>query len=257
MSTTIIIALIGGGLLLMAVIAVGMQQIEKSRAQRAELIAALRMRARSFQQLLEGFPDGFLSRDLKLLVCQCWHEGVDQLSRLERNNPQIEPLRKQLLERMEQIKAQPANAPYQPLTNPAQMQEVQKLLNNLFNAVQKLGQAKRLGAAQTDAYSKQISDLALRVGLDGHVTAAQEAIAGGKPRLAIHHYQLAIDKMNKNNPEGTYTAQIAAFASRVAALEVAEQKPVEVKTAESAPAGEEWKKFGEKNETWKKKSVYD
>jgi hypothetical protein len=255
MSTTIIIALIGAGLLLMAVIAVGMQQIEKNRAQRAELIAALRMRARSFQQLLEGFPDGFLSRDLKLLVCQCWYEGVEQLSRLDRNNAQIEPLRKQLLERMEQIKAQPANAPYQPLTNPAQMQEVQRLLNNLLNAVQKLGQAKRLNAAQTQHYSAQISDLVLRVGLDGHVTAAQEAIATGKPRLAVHHYQLAIDKMNKNNPEGTYTTQIAAFAGRIAALEAAENNVAETQPAETG--GDAWKKFGEKDETWKKKSVYD
>lgn len=255
MSTTIIISLIGAGLLLMAVIAVGMQQIEKNRAQRAELIAALRMRARSFQQLLEGFPEGFLSRDLKLLVCQCWHEGVDQLSRLERNNPQIEPLRKQLVERMEQIKAQPANAPYQPLTDPVQMQEVQKLLNNLFNAVQKLGQTKRLDAMQTQHFSTQIRTLALRAGIDSHIVAAQEAINGSKPRVAVHHYQLAIDKMNKNNPDGSYTTQIAAFAGRIAALEASENKTAETKAAE--PTDDAWKKFGEKDESWKKKSVYD
>ncbi len=256
MSTTIIISLIGAGLLLMAVIAVGMQQIEKNRAQRAELIAAIRMRARSFQQLLEGFPDGFLSRDLKLLVCQCWYEGVEQLARLERNNPQIEPLRKQLLERMEQIKAQPANAAYQPLTNPAQMQEVQKLLTNLFNAVQKLGQSKRLDAAQTQHFSTQINQLAVRAAVDSHIIAAQDAINGGKARLAVHHYQLAIDKMNKNNPEGTYTAQIAAFAGRIAALEAAEQKAAPT-AAPPAEADDAWKKFGEKDESWKKKSIYD
>jgi len=255
MSTNTIIVLMGLGLLLMAVIAVAMQQIEKSKAQRAELVAALRQRARSFQQLLEGFPDGFLNRDLKLLVCQCWYEGIEQLSRLERKNPQIDQLRQQLQERIEQIKAAPANTPYQPLTNPQQMQEVQKLLNNLLNAVQKLGQAKRLTPSQTDTFSKQVAQLAARVGLDAHLAAAQEAMQGGKPRLAIHHYQLAIDKMNKNNADGSFTAQIAALTTRIAALEKVE-KTAPAAAAEK-PVDNAWKDFGAKDESWKKKSIYD
>ncbi len=254
MSTNLIIVLIGLGLLLMAVIAVAMQQIEKSRAQRAELTAMIRQRARAFQQLLEGFPEGFLSRDLKLLVCQCWYEGVEQLSRLERKNPQIDQLRQQLQERIEQIKALPANTPCQPLTNPAQMQEVQKLLNNLFNAVQKLGQAKRLTPAQTTTFSQQITQLATRVGLDSQLLAAQEAVSGGKPRLAIHHYQLAIDKMNKSNTDGSFTAQIAALAGRIEALDRLEST---ASAAAPNPTDDAWKDFGTSDDSWKKKSIYD
>lgn len=256
MSTTTIIVLIGLGLLLMAIITVSLQQIEKGKAQRAELIATIRSRARAFQQLLEGFPDGFLSRDLKLLVCQCWYEGVEQLARLDRKNPQNETLRQQLAERMAQIKTQPAASTPQPLTDPVQMQEVQKLLNNLFNAVQKLGQAKRLNAAQTENYSAQIQQLATRTALDSHVAAAQNALNSGKPRLAIHHYQLVIDKMNKANADGSFTAQIAALAGRISALEAAEKAPVA--TTQTKPENEDdWKKFGEKDESWKKKSIYD
>jgi hypothetical protein len=257
MSTTLIIALVGLGLLLMAVITVSMQQIEKGKAQRAELIAAIRSRARSFQQLLEGFPEGFLSRDLKLLVCQCWYEGIEQLAQLERKNPQIEQLRQQLQQRMEQIKAQPANAAYEPLTNPAQMQEVQKLLSNLFNAVQKLGQAKRLTAGQTTTYSAQISNLATRAGLDSHLLAAQAAMNGGKPRLAIHHYQQAIDKMTKGNADGSFNDQIAALTARVEALEAAEKAPAATANKPAAPVDDAWNKFGAPDESWKKKSQYD
>jgi hypothetical protein len=256
MSTNTILVLIGLGLLLMAAIAVAMQQIEKGKAQRAELIAALRQRARGFQQLLEGFPDGFLGRDLKLLVCQCWYENIEQLAGVERKNPQIETLRQHVQERLEQIRSLPANTPHEPLTNPAQMQEVQKLLNLLFNAVQKLGQAKRLTPAQTEAYGRQIGQLVTRVGLDSHLAAAQEAMTGGKPRLAVHHYQLAIDKMNKHNPDGSFNARIAALSARVTALENIE-KTAAAKPAAPAPADDAWKDFGAKDESWKKKSIYD
>lgn len=256
MSTTLIIALVGLGLLLMAVITVSMQQIEKSKAQRAELIAAIRSRARSFQQLLEGFPEGFLSRDLKLLVCQCWYEGIEQLAQLERKNPQIEQLRQQLQQRMESIKAQSATTAYEPLTNPAQMQEVQKLLSNLFNAVQKLGQARRLNAAQTATYSAQIRNLSTRAGLDSHLLAAQAAMNDGKSRLAIHHYQQAIDKMNKDNADGGFSAQIAAMTARVEALETAERAPAAANKPATA-VDDAWSKFGAIDESWKKKSQYD
>jgi hypothetical protein len=256
MSTNSIIVLIGIGLLLMAVITVAMQQIEKGKAQRAELMAALRQRARGFQQLLEGFPEGFLGRDLKLLVCQCWYENIEQLARLERKNPQFEALRQQVQERIEQIRALPANTAHQPLTDPVQMQEVQKLLNLLLNAVQKLGQARRLTPAQTEAYGQQISQLATRVGLDSHLAAAQEAMTGGKTRLAIHHYQLAIDRMNKNNPDGSFTAQIAALAARITALENVE-KSASASPETRAPADDAWKDFGATDDSWKKKSIYD
>ena len=67
----------------------------------------MKTRARNFQQLLTGFPDGFLSRDLRLLVCQCLNDAFDQLVRLEPRNPQHRQERDELAALRQQVEAQP------------------------------------------------------------------------------------------------------------------------------------------------------
>ncbi len=252
MTTTMIIIAIAAILFVLVVVVFTMQQVEKSNRERQALAASLKSRNRSFQYLLEGFPDGFLSRDLKQLVCRCLLEGLEQLAKLEPRDPQLRQQQQQLQEKIGQLAQQPDNNSYQPLTNPAQVQEVQKLLSSLANVVQKLGEGGRLQPAQSQHYGMQIRRLATRVALDSHVTAAQGAEREGKPRLAEHHYRLAVDKMMKDNGDGFFAAQIVNFQQRIAALE---NTPNE--TPGAAPADDVWKEFGEENQDWKKKSIYD
>lgn len=252
MTTTTIIIAVAASLFVMVVVVFAMQQVEKSNRERQALAASLKSRNRSFQYLLDGFPDGFLSRDLKQLVCRCLLEGLDQLIRLEPKESQLRQQQQQLQEKLGQLAQQPENNSYQPLTNPAQVQEVQKLLGSLANVVQKLGETGRLQPAQSQHYGKQIRRLATRVALDSHVAAAQVAEREGKTNLAVHHYKLAVDKMLKDNGDGFYAAQIVNFQQRVAALESAPTQQ-----AADAPAGDAWKDFGEEKQEWKKKSLYD
>lgn len=253
-STTIIVAVLASLFVLVAV-TFTLQQIEKTNRDRKALVAALKSQTRNFHYLLEGFPEGFLSRDLKLLVGQCLHDGLDQLLKLEPRNPQHQQEKQQLEEKLAQVRAQPDEAArYQPLSDAAQIQEVQKLLNSLYNVVQRLHQSKRLSALQADQYGRQVKRLATRVALDAHLSSAQQAKAAGKPRLAIHHYSLAIDKMNKDNADGSYTAQIAACQQRKNDLET----QAEQQGAGDEAVKDEWKEFNEqKEDAWKKKAIYD
>lgn len=251
-TNTIIIAVLACVFILIAV-AITLQQMEKSASAKSALIASIKSQTRGFQQLLESFPEGLLSRDLKLLVCQCIAEGLDQLIRLESGNSQNAQLRKQLQEKIAQIQAQPATqTAYQALTNPAQIQEVQKLLNNLYNVVQRLHQNKRLSAAQAQMYAAQIQRLVTRIALDNSLASAQQALQNGKPRLAQHHYGLAIEKMKKDNADGVFTAQIAACEQRRAELE---------KIASTQNTTDElsndWKSVTSPPEDSAKKRVYD
>jgi len=251
MTTTTIIIAIAIALFIMVAVVFTMQQVEKSNRERQALAASLKSRNRSFQYLLEGFPEGFLSRDLKQLVCQCLLEGLEQLAKLEPRDPQVRQQQQQTQEKLGKLAQQADSNSYQPLTNPAQVQEVQKLLGSLANVVQKLGESGRLQPAQSQHYGKQIRRLATRVALDSHIAAAQGATSEGKPNLAVHHYKLALDKMLKDNSDGFYAAQIVNFQQRIAVLET----PTEQTAA--APADDAWKDFGEEKQEWKKKSLYD
>lgn len=252
-TTTIIIAVLACLFVLLAV-TFTLQQIEKNNREKSALIATLKSQARNFQYLLEGFPDGLLNRDLKLLVCQCINESLEQLLQIERKNPQHQQLHRQLNEKIAQLQSQPAESEqYQPLTNPAQIQEVQKLLNSLYNVVQKLFQNKRLSAEQAKSYSAQVQRLATRIALDANVAAAQQALQSGKARLAVHHYGVVIDKMSKDNADGVFTAQIAAYQQRRADIEALATQ----QQAQSAELGDDWKGVGQAAAEPLKKKIYD
>lgn len=258
MTTTTIIVAVLASLFVLVAVTFTLQQIEKTNRDRKALVAALKSQTRNFYHLLEGFPEGFLSRDLKLLVGQCLNDGLDQLLRLEPRNPQHQEDKRQLEEKLAQIHTSSSEtANYQPLVDANQIQEVQKLLNSLYNVVQRLNKTKRLSTLQTEQYGRQIKRLALRVALDAHSSQAQQALAAGKPRLAIHHYGLAIDKLSKNNTDGSYNAQIAAYQQRRDDLESqANQQPVK---ADDEAVNGAWKEFEENQDenAWKKKNVYD
>jgi hypothetical protein len=255
-TSTIIIAVLACLFILVAV-TITLQQIEKANAKKSALIAALKGQTRNFQQLLDGFPEGFLNRDLKLLVCQCITDCLDQLLRIDRGNPQHHQQQRQLTERIAQLQSQPAaQSQYQNLNNPAQMQEMQKLLNNLYNVVQRLYQNKRLNSTQSESYSKQVRRLATRLALDTHLNTAQQALAEHKLRLAIHHYGQTIEKMGKDNEDGSFTAQIEAYQQRIQELEVLDQQLQKQQQAKST-ASAEWKTLEPKEDPLQKKNVYD
>jgi hypothetical protein len=257
MATSTIVIAVFICLFILVAVTFTLQQIEKSNAEKSALIAALKTQTRNFQQLLDGFPDGFLNRDLKLLVCQCIAESLEQLLRVDRSNPQHQQLQRQMTERTAQLQAQPADqGQYQNLNNPAQMQEVQKLLNNLFNVVQRLYQNKRINVAQAETYSAQIQRLVTRVALDAHLNAAQQAMGERKLRLAIHHYGQAVDKMSKDNTDGLFTTQIATYQQRMQELDVLDQQLQKQQQATSANSAE-WKNHEQKDDAALKKNVYD
>lgn len=254
MSTTTIIIAVSASLAVLVIVVFALQQFERSNREKQATIASLKARLRNFQFLLEGFPDGFLSRDLRILVCRCLLDALDQLIKLEPKSSQLHQDHATISERLQQLRNQPQQGSYQPLTDAEQIQEVQRLLGNLFNVVEKLTASKRLSTVEGTHYRNEISALTIRITLDGYLQAAQQALSAGKPRLAVHYYRLAGEKMRKHNGSGLYSDQLQLCDQRIAELEQVAETP----TAEPAQAPEgAWKAFDQSDEKWKKKSVYD
>ena len=91
MSTAVVIGIIAIGLFVLVAIAITMQTVEKNGKEKRRLESSLNTRARNFQYMLEGFPKGFLSRDLQVLVCKCLLEVYQQLSRVNPKNSCSDP----------------------------------------------------------------------------------------------------------------------------------------------------------------------
>ncbi len=252
MTTTTIIIAVLASLFLLITVTFTLQQLEKNTSEKNALIASLKGQVRNFRHMLEGFPEGLLNRDLKLLVCQCIAESTTQLLRLDRKDPQIHQWQREVNEKMALLQGQPATtSQYQIPTDATQLQEVQKLLTNLFNVVQQLHKSKRLSQQQASNYAQQVLRLNTRIAVDANLAAAQNALQNAKPRLAAHYYGVAIDKMNKDNADNTYTPQIAAYS----------QHKIELEALESAQQGKElgaeWKSVTSAPEEPAKKTLYD
>ena len=257
MSTAVIIGIVAIGLFVLVAIAVMMQTMEKNDKEKRRLASSLNTRARNFHYMLEGFPKGFLSRDLQVLVCKCLMEVYQQLCQMAPKNTDYSTKLQQAKARFEEFKARPANTTSVALTDKAQIKDVQKLLTSLHNFIAKLQESKRINGAEAKAYSHQIRRLMVQTSTDGLAQAINEALQAGKIKLAIHYLQLSIEKMHKENADGFYSERIANYQQRVGELTEQAKTSAEQAKQRRAEADAEWDNINKPDDSWKKKALYD
>lgn len=235
--------------------------LEKRRAHRQRLLAALKIRERNFKYMITGLPPLFLSHDLNTLVYRALIETCEQLGKLEPKDPNHRADASLFTAQLNSIK--PATDKQRiRLENPAQIKEVRQHLQELYRFVVQQEARKLINEIQAAAYSDQIKRLVLQISVDGYVVQAKQAQQLGKIRLAIHYFILARKLFASANANHTYDKQIAQLQATIAKLEAAAGKKVtEAETTSSdekpdvAPVNKEWEQFGD--DEWKKKQVYD
>lgn len=257
MSTPLIIGLLAGGLFVLIAIAVALQGIEKRRKEKRLLENALNNRARNFQHLLDGFPQGFLSRDLQVLVCKGLADAYEKLCQVDSSNRTYAKQRALNEERLSQFKEKAATHQPVHLSDLVQIREVQKLLSSLHKFIAKLMDAKRITGQEAKAYSQQIRGLILQTTMDAAHLQISEALSESKPRLAMHHIQSAIDKLTRENSGGRFGAQIAAFQQQLAELESQAMADEQASQDRRQEADKEWDELNKPDDSWKKKAIYD
>ena len=256
---TIVIIVLLAGLVCFAFVS---QTIEKNRKQKQRLLAALKMRARSFKYVLSGFPPDFLTPDLTILVHRCLIDVCEQLSRLEPGERQYIDELQLYSQQMEQVQKKTKIQRPKPLENPQQVKEVKSHLEDVNKFVFQLVKRGTLNPAQAQAYSKQIRQLTLQMTIDNYVLNAKQAQGSDKKRLAVHYYGLAHKLLLRANTEGGFSKQIAQLNQVLEGLNEAlrEEEPnyqeTDAQLEEKAMAEKAWDTLEEGN-TWKKKSVYD
>ena len=139
-----IIALVLVGLLSLVFTAFTVQTVENNRQERLRQEAILRKRANNLSYMLDYFPTGFLSTDLKVLVCKSLLNVYHSLTQLVSNSHEYRHAMAVTQERLARESQREQLAQYQPLENHQQIKEIKGMLGMLSKFVDLLYQEQSI-----------------------------------------------------------------------------------------------------------------
>ncbi len=237
------------------------QTVQHKREKRARLLAALKARSRSFSFMLNGCPDGFLPKELLVLVQRGLIEVLSQLSRLE---PKVDSHTKDLkVVNAQLLETQRQNRPAKPvsLQNPQQIKDARACLEELHRFVFQEESRRVIARNQAEAFRNQIRQLVLQLTVDGYAFNGRTARQKNKIKLSLHYYELALNLLVREQRNNDNAASITRLKEIVAELKEQltqqEDKAETPSKSNTSEVSEEWEKFGEDQDIWKKKNVYD
>lgn len=263
MSTaTVIIAIV---ILLGALVsyAFAQQTVRNKREQKMRLLNSLKARARNYRYLLTGTPDGFLPKELTILVQRQMIDVCEQLSQLEPENPSHLEDFQLFGAQMSETQKRPANLAPPSLDNPHQIKEAKACLDELYKFVVRQGERQVIQKTQVQSYGTQIKSLVLKVTVDSYVLNGAQAKQGGKTKLSIHYYELAHNLILREGKSRTFHETVEKIKANLEALreEADTQEQPGVAPGSTDPEAEnmqdEWEELSEAKNSWKKKNVYD
>ena len=226
-------------------------------------MAALQIRASNFKYMLHSFPQGYLSRDLLLLVQRSLIDVCEQLTRLDAKNAaykqDLQAVTQQMNETWKQ-QPQPAQAPA--LESPQQVKEIKQCLEDLYKVIYQQEARNILNNREAEVHRSQIRQLMLGATVDAYVMHGHLARQREKPRLAEHYFGLAHKLLVREDATGVFDSKKARLQSWLDELASYTQQlqPAALTTedtSEQAKIDKAWEKFAAAEEGWKKKNLYD
>lgn len=262
MSSIAIISIIIVLLSILVCYAFIVQSIRQKREQRERLLLALKARARNFHYMLDGFPQGFLPRDLVLLVQRSLQLVYEQMGQLEPRNASHRENVITLEAKIASAQKEPDKSTVAvPLTNTQQSADIKLCLEELFKFIFQLERKGQLTQQQSEVYRAIIRQLLLTLTVETYVLHARIAQEKDKLQLACHYYELAIKLIHKEGRKGHFDAKLAQLANARSGLENALSERGETASVSAdgtnAPVGAEWDEFDKMTQSWKKKQIYD
>ena len=257
------VTLISGIIILLAALvcyAFAAQTLQVRRERRKRLLAALKHQLRNFKFVISGCPEGFLTRELKLLVLRSLIEVSEQLCQLEPNvathTQDLELYNEELAKTQRQTSAGPGMQ----LQTLQQSKEAKMSLEELYRHVVSQAGMGRISATHAELYKTQIKQLALQVTADAYSLNGQIALQQDKPKLALHYFDLALKLLRRESKPGLFEQKIVALVERCTQLrELLMTRQDRENDEEEQLLEEQWEKFAadDSSDLWRKKQIYD
>lgn len=259
MSSVYIISSIVILLAILACYAFVSQTLALRKQHRDKIQTVLSAKVRNFKHMLNGFPPGFLPKDLTVLVLRSLIDMYEQLVDIEPDNPQYKQDLQSVSQQLNEVQRQTKPVTPAAIDNPQQLKDAKTCLEELHKFVFQLEGKGALNRTQADNYRNLIKQLVLQVTVDAYLFSGRHARQASKTRLAIHYYTLAHKLLSKENKAGAQDKKMAAITQVLQELQekLQEEEPRTNTAPKPAEDGEaDWNKL-KPDESWKKKQVYD
>lgn len=254
MATEVIILLMVLGLFALVSIGFAVQTVEKNRQAKKRIEHLLKKRLKNISVLLEQFPDGILSSDLKILICRSLIEVYDEFLSINPANQGYQSKRTELIEMIQELQLRKNKLTYDPFTNQLQINQVKNVIGDYKQFVTKLKTQSKITQAQAKEHLSRIDHLKVQTNIDSLAIAANEAENANKPKLAAHYYQTIMEKIQSEELESVFHSHAVQIQQKLNALtSLIEEEESELKRIEEEAKA----KSKESEEFWKKKRVYD
>ncbi len=240
------------------------QTINEKKQEKDRLQRVLAKRAKDLLQMISVFPENFLPKEIIVFIYRCIIDAFEQLTKLAPTEAQyIEGLKVHSAQ-LEAIIRKPDTQKTEDIQNTAQINELRQYLNVLNGFLEKSVKRSHITQKQYGHYRLLIKELIIKLAVNNYILSAKQSLEIGKPKLALHHYELAKKLLTKETPTH-YKDKIKSINTAMEPLiqqEQAQQAAESAQTAqaqsEAAENGEdgEWSSFNE-DAGWKKKNVYD
>lgn len=252
----------GGLIITIILLAFFFQWRQKSREEKLRRISALKTTDRRLRNLAAGLSGGLVSADIRILLSQRGLETAKELKSMDMPDLADESMA-EWAGYAEQASAAAAE-PVAKLTDDATATTVRKLLKTLYRFIEQQILLKRLDQKTGQERLQQTQFLIARTLADAHHRKAVEATSQKRLRVAIHHYHDATAVFSQLQNNALATKYIAAYRSKITALEAQATEAVKEKSGSASSSVDEgsglgpgWDSVNDGGESWKKKQAYD
>ena len=253
MSTTLIVALVIGGLVIVVSLGFFSQALERARLERARALAELQARWSHCNNINTALPRQFMSPELKKTLLEVEASLLARLLKLDPRNARHGVAQTEV----RQLLSKDAPAINNTALNINSDAAAQTVRRQLADLLQILDLARVDGLLDNSTFARwrqQIRAHQAETTLNMYRTLAEHAMGEGKPRVAKLQYERAVAYLTKH-PDSAQAEQMAIFRQL---LIQAEQ--VAAKMEQAAPGAilsDGVQALEEDDQAWRKKALYD
>lgn len=255
MATEVIILLMVLGLFVLVSIGFAVQTVEKNRQAKKRIERILQNRLKNISVLLDQFPDGILSSDLKILICRSLIEVYDEFLSINPAHQGYQKKRTELIALIQELQLGKNKLTYDPFTSQAQINQVKGVVGDYKQFVAKLKSQSKITPTQAKEHLNRIEHLKVQANIDSLAIAANEAESANKTKLAEHYYQTIMEKIESEGLESIFHTHVVQCQKKITELAaIIEQEEAEL---ERVKEEQKAKARNVDDDFWKKKQVYD
>lgn len=256
MSSVTIVVFILVGIVALFLIGYINHLLEKSKLDKARRKAELIDRYRRCATLSSTLPGQLMTVELKQLLNRLELHFVDELTRVDRQEPKHQVRAEELRQLMAKTADVPISNPAVKIMTDEQAKDVRFQLETLQTQIIRAAQEKILPNAQAKQWLSQVRHMLVAVYIEYFNNVGRQQLELNRPNQARLVFERAVQYLKKQKDPAPYKQHLAQFEQLLEQANAATQTQLSPQAAQASELTEGLE-LQDKHEDWKKKQMYD